>query len=82
MDPNVSCPKRTGIERLKGVARLVILAFILKRALAPVFEHRLFPESLDKQDIKPPIAFVSALVVCWHRAFDARPTLTQQWSRL
>jgi len=55
-------------EVLVGV---VVLAFLLERALAVVFEHRYFVEHLQDKGIKEFIAVGVALAVCLRWNFDA-----------
>src|SRR5262245_1250690 len=69
MDPNLF---HLDWDRLFEVlVTVIVLSFFLERALALVFEHRLYVRALDTKGLKEPIAFLLALVVCrrWH--FDA-----------
>ena len=69
MDPNLFY---LNWERLTEVLiTVVVLAFILERALSLVFEHRLYINKFHKKGMKEPIAFLVAYLVCrvWH--FDA-----------
>jgi len=69
MDPNLF---RIDWDRLAEVlAVVIVLAFLLERALALIFEHRLFVEGFDQKGLKEPIAFLVALLVCWRWDFDA-----------
>ena len=69
MDPNLF---RIDWDRLAEVLTVVIvLAFLLERALALIFEHRLFVARFDQKGLKEPIAFLVALLVCWRWDFDA-----------
>jgi len=69
MDPNLF---RIDWDRLAEVLTVVIvLAFLLERALALLFEHRLFVGRFDQKGLKEPIAFLVALLVCWRWDFDA-----------
>lgn len=69
MDPNLF---HLDWDRLIEVlTAIVVLSFILERALALLFEHRVFVDKLSSQGLKEPIAFVLALLVCWKWQFDA-----------
>lgn len=59
--------ERTG----EVVAAIVILSFILERALSLLFEHRWFVRRWKERGLKEPIAFLAALGVCWYWKFDA-----------
>jgi len=59
-------------EQLTEVlATVVVLAFVIERALALLFESRLFVRTLGTKGVKEPIAFAAALLVCWHWKLDA-----------
>jgi len=69
MDPNLF---HLDWDRLFEVlVTIIVLSFFLERALALVFEHRLFVRYFDKKGLKEPIAFVVALLVCRRWNFDA-----------
>lgn len=69
MDPNLF---HLDWDRLMEVlTAIVVLSFILERALALLFEHRVFVDKLASQGLKEPIAFMLALLVCWKWQFDA-----------
>lgn len=69
MDPNLF---HLDWERLSEVlAVIVVLAILLERALALVFEHRLFVKRLEESGWKMPIALLVALFVCVWWQFDA-----------
>lgn len=69
MDPNLF---RIDGERLyEEVIAIVVLSFFLERALALVFEHRLFVEKFSKKGFKEFIAFGVAFAVCKKWDFDA-----------
>ncbi len=62
MDPNTV---RVDWERLAEVlALLTILAFILERALALLFEHRVLVRHFDQRGPKEPAP-------CWSRSWSA-----------
>jgi len=50
---------------------IVILAFLLERALALLFESRVFINHVRGKSFKELIAFVIAALVCWFWDFDA-----------
>ena len=69
MDPNLF---HLDWERVwEVVAAVAVLAVLLERSLALVFEHRLFIERCSKKGLKEVIAFAVALFVCWFWDFDA-----------
>jgi len=69
MDPNLF---HLDWERVGEVlAAVVVLAFILERALAVLFEHRLFLKKFDGKGVKEVIAAFAAIVVCVRWNFDA-----------
>jgi len=53
------------------LATIVVLAFIIERALALLFEYRPFVQRLGSKGAKEPIAFAFSLFVCWHWKLDA-----------
>jgi hypothetical protein len=69
MDPNLFHLdwERVG-EVLVGV---VILAFLVERALAVLFESRFFINRFKEKSLKELIAFVVAVIACWYWDFDA-----------
>jgi len=59
-------------ERLaEAMIAIVNLAFFLERALALLFEHRLFLKHFDGRGLKEVIAFGIAYVICSRWQFDA-----------
>ncbi|MCP4591587.1 MAG: hypothetical protein GY842_12675 [bacterium] len=69
MDPNLF---HLDWDRLvEALAAIVVLAFVLERALSVVFEHRLYIERLGSRGYKEVIALTVALMVCWYWDFDA-----------
>ncbi len=69
MDPNLFT---LDWERLFEVLiGIVVLAFMLERALAPLFESRFFIKRFDKKSLKEPIAFLIGAIVCRIWDFDA-----------
>ncbi|MBC8472239.1 MAG: hypothetical protein H8D56_22485 [Planctomycetes bacterium] len=69
MDPNLFHLDWQQIgEVLAGV---VIMAFIIERALAVLFESRFFLSRWKKKSLKELIAFLVAAAACWYWEFDA-----------
>jgi CHASE2 domain-containing sensor protein len=69
MDPNLFHLDWEQIgEVLAGV---VIMAFIIERALAVLFESRFFISRWKKKSLKELIAFLIAGLTCWYWQFDA-----------
>ncbi len=69
MDPNLF---RLDWEQVGEVlATIVVLAFIVERALALLFEYRPFAARYASSGLKEPIAFLASLFVCWHWKLDA-----------
>ena len=69
MDPNyffIDWPRVVEV-----LAAVVLMSFIIERALALVFESRLFIDNAKEKGIKEPIALVVGIVVCWFWHFDA-----------
>ena len=59
-------------ERLaEAMIAIAILAFFLERALALLFEHRLFLKHFDRRGLKEVIALGIAYVICSRWQFDA-----------
>jgi hypothetical protein len=52
------------------LAAVVVLAFVVERGLALLFEHRWYVSRFDKKGFKEPIAFLVALLICWYWDFD------------
>ena len=69
MDPNLFHLdwERTG-EVLAG---LVVLALLVERALAVLFESRFFLKRWKGKSLKELIAFIVAVLACWYWDFDA-----------
>jgi hypothetical protein len=73
MDPNLF---RVDWEQLLEVLiAIVVLAFIVERALSIVFEHRYFVPRFGKAGVKEPIAFAVAYFICWRWNFDVLSVL-------
>jgi hypothetical protein len=69
MDPNLF---RLDWERtFEAVTAIVVLSFLVERALALVFENRRLLRLFDNSGMKEVIAFAVATWVCWYAQFDA-----------
>lgn len=69
MDPNLF---RIDWERLTEVlVTIVVLSFFLERALALVFESRVFLDKCSGKNLKEILAFALCAGVCWKWDFDA-----------
>lgn len=69
MDPNLF---HLDWERVAEVlAGIVIMAFVLERALALLFETHYFIDHVQGKNLKELIAFVLSVMVCWYWDFDA-----------
>ena len=49
----------------------MVVAFLLERALALLFETRVFIKHAQGKSLKELIAFVGGVLVCWYWDFDA-----------
>jgi len=56
---------------LEVLVTIVVLAFLVERALSLLFEHRLYIKHFNQKGFKEPIAFIVSLLVCWFWDFDA-----------
>lgn len=56
---------------LEVVVTIIVLAFLVERALSLLFEHRLYIKHFNQKGFKEPIALVVSLLVCWFWDFDA-----------
>src|SRR3990172_5090098 len=69
MDPNMF---HLDWERtIEVLTALVVLSMMLERALAVLFETRIFVDKAQGRSVKEIIAFVVAGMVCWYWDFDA-----------
>lgn len=69
MDPNLF---HLDWERLFEVLlTIVVLSFLVERALALLFESRFFIDRLGGKSLKELTAFAVAALVCWYWDFDA-----------
>lgn len=69
MDPNLF--HLDWARTIEVLAAVVVLSFILERALSMLFEWRHFVNKFDKKGFKEPIAYIVALIVCIYWDFDA-----------
>ncbi len=60
---------------LASLAKLVVLAMLLERALVLIFDYRWYKEKLDGFGLKVPISFLTSWVVCNYYKFDVLSTL-------
>lgn len=68
MDPNLF---RVDWEQIIEVlAAVIVMAFVVERALALLFEHRLFVRAFENKGYKELIAFGLALLICTRWDFD------------
>jgi hypothetical protein len=69
MDPNLF---HLDWERLGEVLiAIVVMSFLVERALAMLFESRFFINRFGGKSFKEVIAVVAGAVVCWYWDFDA-----------
>lgn len=82
MDPNLFA---IDLERLFEVLMgIIVLSFLVERALAPLFETTWFVERLTGRGLKEPITIAIAFAVCRFWDFDAVSVIflkdhTQVW---
>ena len=69
MDPNLF---HLEWERVAEVlAAVVLMSFLLERALSLVFGNRYYVERMEDKHVKEVISFVLSAAVCWYWDFDA-----------
>lgn len=69
MDPNLI---HVDWERtFEALTIIILLAFIIERALAIVFESRLYLRHVHRDGLKETIAFAVSILACWRWQFDA-----------
>jgi hypothetical protein len=69
VDPNLF---RVDWEQTGEVlAMIVVLAFLVERALAVVFESKIYIETVGKAPLKEVITFVVCFMICYLWSFDA-----------
>jgi len=69
MDPNLFYLDGERVAEVLG--GIVVLAFLLERALALLFETRWFINRMQGKNVKELIAFLTGFGVCWYWKFDA-----------
>jgi hypothetical protein len=69
MDPNLFAID--GERLLEVMLAIVVLSFLVERALAVLFENRWFVERFDSKGVKEPISVLVALGICRYWDFDA-----------
>ncbi|MDD9995546.1 MAG: hypothetical protein OXS35_07370 [Dehalococcoidia bacterium] len=78
-------PSDFSMDRLFEVlVTIIVLSFFVERALAIIFEHRLWTTHMAGKGVKAPIAFLLAWGVCTQWDFDAISTtiLVEQTPRV
>jgi hypothetical protein len=85
MDPNLFAID--GERLLEVLFAIVVLSFLLERALAILFENRWYVKRFGGKGIKEPITVLVAFMICRHWDFDALSVLlvketTQVWGHL
>ncbi len=69
MDPNLF---HLDWERLGEVLiAIIVLSFLIERALAILFESRFFINRYKEKSLKEIIAVIAGAIVCWYWDFDA-----------
>jgi hypothetical protein len=85
MDPNLFAVD--GERLFEVLMTIVVLSFLVERALAIPFEHRLLVGRLAKKGLKEPITVAVAFLICRRWDFDALSVIlvretTQIWGHL
>lgn len=85
MDPNLFAIDGERLAEVLGV--IVLLSFFVERALALLFENKLFVDRFGSRGIKEPITVLVAFGVCRYWDFDALSVIlvkekTQFWGHL
>lgn len=76
MDPNLF---HIDGERLVEVLfTIVVLSFLVERALSILFESRFFIDRFEKKSLKELIGFATSALICWQWNFDALSILLVQ----
>lgn len=60
---------------LASLAKLVVLAMLLERALVLLFDYRWYKEKLDGYGFKVPISFLTSWAICGYYGFDVLSAL-------
>lgn len=65
------------VQTTEVCVALVLLSLFVERALALLFEHRLFLSRCGGKGVKTPIALLFAIGVCWYWKIDAIAVILQ-----
>jgi hypothetical protein len=55
---------------MEVLAAVVVLSFVVERALAIIFESEFYVKYLSSFEIKEVVAFALSFYICWHWQFD------------
>ncbi|MFQ5640193.1 MAG: hypothetical protein ACE5IR_19610 [bacterium] len=69
MDPNLFYIDWARL--FEALSAIVVLAFLIERALSLLFESRFFINRAQGKNLKELIAFGTGVLVCWYWDFDA-----------
>lgn len=69
MDPNLFAVDWARTTEVLAV--IVLLSFVVERALSLLFESRFFLQRFERRSLKELIAFGVGVAVCWYWQFDA-----------
>jgi hypothetical protein len=73
MDPNLFSLDWARVAEV--LATILVLSFILERALSIVVTHRWYVKRFNRKGLKTPLAFALAVYVCVAWNFDALSTI-------
>ena len=76
MDPNLF--HVDGERLIEVLFTIVVLSFIVERALSILFESRFFLDRFEGKSLKELIAFAAGALICWQWEFDAISILLVQ----
>ena len=62
----------------EALTAIIVLSFLVERALAVFFENRHVDPILDSKGVKDPIAFVVACIICFQYDFDILAVIMHQ----
>lgn len=68
MQPSVLSPEFLRV--LSELAKLVVLAMLIERALILIFDYRWYQKKLSGKGLKVPISYVVSLIICAAYKFD------------
>ncbi|MBW2663371.1 MAG: hypothetical protein JRD93_15640 [Deltaproteobacteria bacterium] len=63
------------VRILASLAKLVVLAMLLERALVIIFDYRWYKKKLDKFGLKVPISLMASWLICHYYKFDVLSAL-------